>query len=97
MSERVAAAPFPWPDALPGLGPRRVAPFTRCVDCRPGIEKVFLPGLDPDAGERIWVPTPVPTRRGTFVAYAHVPFCLAHARLRARINGFDPTLKEEKS
>jgi hypothetical protein len=27
---------FPWPDALPGLGPRRVAAFTPCSTCQAG-------------------------------------------------------------
>jgi hypothetical protein len=26
----------PWPDELPGLGPRRVGPFDPCVDCGRG-------------------------------------------------------------
>jgi TubC N-terminal docking domain len=27
---------YPWPDALPGLGPRSVGPFDRCVGCKAG-------------------------------------------------------------
>jgi hypothetical protein len=27
---------FPWPNALPGLGPRRVQPFDLCADCGAG-------------------------------------------------------------
>jgi hypothetical protein len=26
----------PWPDALPGLGPRRIGPFDLCVECGTG-------------------------------------------------------------
>lgn len=27
---------YPWPDRLPHLGPRRIGPFTPCVDCGRG-------------------------------------------------------------
>jgi hypothetical protein len=61
---------FPWPDALPGLGPRSIGPFTRCARCVVGR----------------WASRPLPSVRleqwmdaGTFVSYGSTPLCLRHA------------------
>jgi hypothetical protein len=31
---------YPWPDELPGLGPRQVGPFIACAQCAPGAVDV---------------------------------------------------------
>ena len=40
-----ASYAFPWPDALPGLGDRRVGPFDHCADCERGFSWVRYGGV----------------------------------------------------
>jgi hypothetical protein len=65
----------PWPDSLPGLGPRRVIAFDVCADCPPdGVQSVRIGGLTVQA----------PADRGTWIAYGDRPLCLTCARVRRR-------------
>ena len=69
------ASPSAWPAALPGLGRRRVIPFTSCADCAtdPPPDEVLNVGAYTIA---------VPGQRGTFAAYGAVALCHRHARAR---------------
>jgi hypothetical protein len=69
----------PWPDVLPGLGPRCVVAFAACEDCRAaGGRTLFADAPDGTRYEiaRTWAP-------GTWAAYGGRPLCRACAETRA--------------
>jgi hypothetical protein len=69
---------FPWPDALPGLGPRCVIAFSTCQDCTDaGGQTLYADAPD---GKRYavashWAP-------GTWASYSGWPLCQACAQAR---------------
>lgn len=79
---RRGAYAFPWPDSLPGLGSRRVGPFTDCFDC---LEASAWPirVAEVRTSEEGRVHVTLPGDRGTWVTYGDRPLCLGCARRRA--------------
>lgn len=73
---RPGAYGYPWPDTLPGLGPRRVVAFSRCADCPDPAPRIAVPLAD---GTLVDLPGPT----GTWVVYGDRPLCLGCARRRA--------------
>jgi hypothetical protein len=72
---------FPWPDRLPGLGPRRVGPFTDCQDC---IEAPAWPIRIVRLDTKPPVHVVVRVDRGTWVCYGARALCLPCVRRRVR-------------
>jgi hypothetical protein len=68
-----------WPPAIPGLGPQRVIPYTRCTDCEAsGGHLVYEDQLHEDGVRRV----AIRIVEGSFNQYGAIPLCLTHARQR---------------
>jgi hypothetical protein len=72
-----SAYAHPWPDELPGLGPRQVGPFIACAQCAPTV--VDMPNKDRHGRVTI---LSLPAPCGTWVRYGVRPLCLECARAR---------------
>lgn len=79
-SERAERGPSltnPWPEQVPGLGPRSVGPYESCVDCVAGPRVVHTLTLA-EGMEPLEYDAP----KGTWARYGQTPLCHRHAVAR---------------